>query len=124
MNDFIKLTISQIKKLAVDNIKTYFISKKLYSGGGIPNLIFKDDKTIKRIITTDLETACIIAHNTIGFSEEEKNQVERHGGIYNSTDKILKIIEECAKLKIPQEFIPGIILLHLELCDGYRLEQY
>ena len=118
----VELTVKQCQLFATDCLHQYFHTKKLHSGGPIPNSIFTNPQIVSRTLNTSPSQGFVLAHKLLGEPTlEEKREVERSRGIYRSTRIIIEVLEECAKMHIPRRIATGILLLHLELCEGCSL---
>lgn len=108
-----------IKKLAEDYIMLYFGGLELFSGGEIPRSILKSSRYVSLVLNTNMNIGVDAAHLSLGepTAEEVKN-VERNGAIFNSTEKIIGVLSACSRARVPKCFAPGMMLMHLELCEG------
>jgi hypothetical protein len=116
----VKFAVSRVQKSTQDYIQVFFHSRSLYSGGPIARQILQHPDTISLVANTVPEDGIKKAWQLLGEpSAEQKKKAEKVGGIYDNSLKIVKLLEECASLNIPKKFAAGLMLLHLELCEGY-----
>ena len=114
--------VDMSKKLAEDYIKAYFINRNLYSGGKIPKAVLSDKNYISVVLNTfSISYGIFKAHKMMGFDKVEVQPFKRKGTILPSSEMILTVLKACAKLSIPKCFAAGILLIHLELCEGYTM---
>jgi len=108
--------------LASDYMKMYFGQRSLYSGGSIPLRILNDPVYISSILNTTVEKSARLAHEFMDEpSEEEQKAAQKKGGICRNVELLISILNTCGEMRIPKCFIGGIVLAHLELCEGIRV---
>lgn len=98
------------------NIKSYFADKKFKSGKRIDDSIYNCNYYINLLLTTTMSEAVPIAYRNM----QEYNIVN------NDEDEIryvLKIIKNIQR-HVPQDFVAGILLMHLELIEGIEICLY
>ena len=102
--------------LVSKNIKSYFIDKKFKNGKEIDDNIYNCNYYINLVLTMTMSEAVPIAYRNM----QEYNVKD------NDEDEIryiLKIIKNIQK-HVPQDFIAGILLMHLELIEGIEICLY
>jgi len=111
-----------LESLASDYMKAYFNQKNLYCGGSIPTGIFHDRTFISYIFNTTIEESTKLAYAHMDQpTEEEERDAKKRGGICRDVKLLVSILNTCGEMRIPKCFHGGIILAHLELCEGVRV---
>jgi hypothetical protein len=112
-NQNFSLFYEKINLLISKNIKSYFSDKKLKNGGDINKSIYKCEHYIDMLFRTHMSDAILIAYRNM----QEYNIKD------NDEDEIryvLKIIKNIQK-HVPQDFVGGMLLMHLELIEGIEI---
>lgn len=103
-------------------ITDFFEGKQWYCGGEIPNKELFAKNKINFIEQVELADAITLFHEQIclslRISEEEYDNTIKH----DSSNKILKIMKDCAERGIAQSRAGGMLLLHLDIIDGFNLD--
>jgi len=111
-----------LRCLASDYLKMYFAQRSLYSGGPIPPRLFDDPTYISHVLNMTVGDSAKLAHEFMGEpSDEESKEVQKKGGICSHVELVLSILNTCGEMRIPKCFIGGIVLAHLELCEGIEI---
>lgn len=115
-----KFKVERAKRTASDYIRLYFRNKKLYSGGDIPKSVIEDKKYISIVLNTVISHGIYKAHKMMGeVNNNQLRMIQRNGELLPSTETIIQVLDLCSKLNIPKRFAAGILLIHLELCEGW-----
>ncbi len=110
---------SNLKGLARDYIQLYFSDMKLFNGGPIPKSLLKRSVSVSAVLNHNICDGCDKAHAGLGDATPAEMQVvQNNGAIAPNSKQIIAILNHCAELRIPKCFAAGIMLLHLELCEG------
>tara|TARA_Y100000034_G_scaffold136518_1_gene213542 strand:- start:4581 stop:5036 length:456 start_codon:yes stop_codon:yes gene_type:complete len=110
---------SNLKGLAGDYIQLYFAELSLFNGGPIPKSLLKRAVCVSAVLNTNICDGCDKAHLSLGEPTPAQRQaVQKSGAILPNSEQIIAILNRCAKLRIPKCFAAGIMLIHLELCEG------
>jgi hypothetical protein len=113
--------IKELKNLALDYMNLYFYDKDLYSGGSISTRLLKSPEYISAVLNTLMTEGTDEAWGVLGSpTKEEIKKVEQGLGIFKNTEHIISILNQCADVEVPKCFAPGILLMHLELCEGVK----
>jgi hypothetical protein len=105
-----------IKPFVVASIKNYFKEKKLYNGKKIHSSLFDLPYYTDVVLKTNVSDGVIKAYKLI----EENNFLNLNcesKDIPEDIRYIVNLIKEIQKF-VPQEFVGGMLLLHLELIEG------
>ena len=100
----------------INYLRSFFEDKKNADNEEIDILSLCDDLNLSLLRNMDLETAVSITYDA---AEED--------GLANSHDEVqmvLDVLDECRIKKIPQNFIPGILLIYLEICEACSWKEY
>ena len=113
--------IKELKNLASDYMSFYFYNRELYSGGPISTQLLKSPEYISAVLNTLMIDGTDGAWGVLGSpTKQEIKKVERGMGIFQNTEHIISILRQCAEAEVPKCFAPGILLMHLELCEGVK----
>ncbi len=113
------LLLTDLKLLAGYYIRRYFEGKKLDTGCLIPCHVGDLDRYVLLVLNTAINNGIKNTHEILGPTPRiEQKQVENNGHVSDNTMKIIGILRECSQKGIPKCFAGGILLMHVELCDG------
>ncbi len=116
-------------ELAKIAIKRFFETMSYHSGGPISKSRLCSDEYVNLVINIEIPSAIDIGYALI------KQHGEKYGyfaktGFYNQkiqegesidTKIWMSVMQRCHSLHILQEYIGGIFLIYLELCEGIKL---
>jgi len=105
-----------------DYIVKFFKNKEMYCGGSIPDHILLTDNNIFMVLGTGLERAMQFAYAAIARAGSHSSEVISESLVPDDVKFIISIIRAIERFRIPPEYIPGIILLYLEFCEGIVVE--
>ncbi len=95
----------------------FFDSQEMYCGGKIPEHFLLTDEKVALVASTDLESGTKIAYEIIAkdgnYSTEASESL-----VPEDVKLVLRVFRMCARMRIPKRFIPGIVILYLEFCEG------
>lgn len=106
-------------RLAKYQINKFFKDKEYYYGGLIPLELLISKRYIDLLL--DIEglikkiDAVYQAIEGIFYDEEKLS-------IPSDIQYVLSLLSMCAKAKIPRDYAFGIIIMHLELCEGIEVD--
>lgn len=107
----------------VNSLNKFFSRKQWYAGGPIPPELIHTKRNYNLVKNIDIVHAIDIGYN--GISKTMKNngklartQRELDLDIYLA----LRVIHQCERMGIPQDYIGGLFLLYLELCEKVELQ--
>lgn len=106
--------VEDAKKLARQYIGVYFEGKQMYCGGPIPKKVLDSPKYSTLVVNTDIIDGVEKTYNLIECEEPDAE----NGSITKEMQFVIAMLQECAKLKIPKCFAGGLLLMHLQLCEG------
>ena len=107
------LFYEKINLLISENIKSYFADKKLKNGRDINKNIYKCEYYMSMLLRISMSDAILTAYRNM----QEYNIKD------NDEDEIryvLKVIKNIQK-QVPQDFVGGMLLMHLELIEGIEI---
>src|SRR5262249_46369026 len=95
-------------------IEQFFHNRQLGSGGPVPReRLFRPEHV--KLLKIELIPAVDIVYAALGrVNSLARTKYDKHVGIR----LIPKVLHACERRNIPQNFIPGILLLYLELCEN------
>lgn len=124
MSDIYDLIADYERKEAV--IRQFFQEESWYCGGPIPDDLLCNDRNVF-LLSLAFEDAIDIGHASVakkGCLAREHPELDLVAGRvskYASVKLFPKILGICAKRRIPQNFIGGILLIYLEICERVPL---
>lgn len=111
--------IDEIKPIVKKAMSNYFHDKKLHNGNPIDSYIFELPHYTNLVINTNIIDGVRNAYKII-----EDNQFiyldEFSGPIEQDVIYMINLIRQIHK-RVPQDFVGGIILMHLELIEGLEV---
>lgn len=92
------------------SLRKFFKTKNWYNGGPIPDELIYTRRNFRLLQNVSLFEAVGLAYESIAKSPKSNNK---------NYDLIttIKVLRNCEKKKIKQEYIGGLLLLYLELCE-------
>lgn len=106
--------VEEIRNLSKKCIEKYFQDKISFDGNKISSKTFLRNEYIDLVVKTDIISAVDLAYNLIKKNELNPNLTD----IVNDDVKyVVGLIHQIQKI-MPQEFVGGILLMHLELIEG------
>lgn len=97
-----------------NSIGTFFSDKKWYNGGSIPDELLYTKTNFRLINRITIADAIKLAYDSINVGKTlVKTGYSQNGEMYLT----LRILQDCGKKHIPQDYIGGLLLLYLELCE-------
>jgi hypothetical protein len=99
-------------------IKEFFSDKSWYCGGPVPESTLYSLRSFRLVRNLPLEKAL-----DIGFKGIKKAKLSCPAKYSKNSDTELsmKLLRECGRRNIPQEYIGGLFILYLELCEKIDL---
>ena len=89
-----------------------------FSDKNISKQILHSDKYLNLLINTDFVKGVDLVYQIIGINCNN----DRKGQLPSDVSYLLAMLRDCSRRDIPRQFAIGIIIMHLELCEGYKLE--
>lgn len=109
----------EIRPILIKIIKNYFSDKKLYDGRDIDLNWFDLPYYSETVLSTTVTDGVLKAYKII--EENGIDESEFYGDeIQSEIRYIIDLIKNIQKY-VPQEFVGGMILLHLELIEGFEI---
>ena len=108
----------EIRHIIIKTIKNYFSNKKLYNGKDIDLSWFDLPYYSELIISTTVSEGVLKAYKII--EENNFSEIDFDNDIASDIKYLIRTIKNIQKY-VPQEFIGGMILLHLELIEGFEI---
>lgn len=114
--------VEDIKALARSYMCGFFAAKKLPSGRLIPREILESPRYLSFVMNLDISTGMDLIYTTLDAKNKPTVDLEKHKK--NNLDDIkyvLNLLSQCASFGIPKHFAAGIIIMYLEICEGYKI---
>lgn len=123
-------------RLTIQSIELYFEDKPFHCGGPIPPKHLYSEKNIHLVRDCDFGKGIEACHevlstksalglastNLIGLSMKQRLALQARARESN-VRTLLGILQEVKNAGMPREFHPGLILLHLKFCLGYKISE-
>jgi hypothetical protein len=97
------------KLMAKEAIEQFFWDKQLKWGGPIPERVLYTESNIHRVIHTTIIEG---VDQTYAMIWEKRP---------NAQEKVVEILNQCAKRYIPKPFAGGILVIYFNICEGFGL---
>jgi len=110
--------VEELKILAASYLVNFFKDREMHCGGNIPRCLLCSDQNISMVLNTNLEKGIKRAYKGIELNGNIATETENESLVAEDIKLVVAIIKGCAIAKVPPEFIPGIVLLYLEYCEG------
>lgn len=110
------LTREEKKKFASESMKVFFNQHR------IPRSVLFNKKNVEMVVDTPLIEAVQRVHSVLPDEVTDKRRSFKRDHLPESTEKIIQVMNNCAKLYIPKTFAPGIMLLYFRFCEGFEIE--
>lgn len=106
-----------LREIAV-SIDMFFLDKSWHAGGQIPDELLHNKRNYKLINNATLIDALDLAYKCIAVCRTlAKTGYQRNADVRVA----IRVIHECERHGIPQDYIGGMLLLYLELCEKVEL---
>jgi len=96
----------------------FFASRQMYCGGAIPLRLLCSERNITMVRTTELEPGIRKAYSGIEMAGHIATETDNESLVADDIKIVVAIMRACAIEKVPPKYIPGIVLLYLEFCEG------
>ncbi len=107
--------VEDIKALAKSYIYGFFAKKKHHSGGLIPLDALDSPRYLSLVMNLDISTGMDLIYQALDArSEPGTTKLE-------DIKYVLDLLNQCSRFGIPKYFAAGIIIMYLELCEGYEV---
>ena len=112
-------SIKEIRPIVIKSIKNYFFNKKLYNGNKIDYSWFDLPYYSELVLKTDVTNGVLKAYRII----EENNFLDTDSEGQDIGEDIRYMLNLISNIQrfVPQEFVGGMILLHLEIVEGLQV---
>jgi hypothetical protein len=111
--------IEEIKPIVRKAMSNYFDDKKLHNGNPIDPNIFESSYYTNLLISTNIIDGVKNAYKIIEDNQFLQSE-EFSGPIEQDVIYIINLIRQIHK-RVPQDFVGGMILMHLELIEGLEV---
>lgn len=112
--------LGDVNELSRQYIERFFADREMHCGGGIPDYLLFSKYNISLILNTNIENGVKRAYHAIAQAERFPPCVDS-GIVPDDVKLVMAILKQCAKVGIPKEFAAGVMLLHLEYCEGISI---
>lgn len=114
--------VEDIKALARSYMCGFFAKKKLHSGGLIPLDTLESHRYLSFVMNLSISDGMGLIYATLDAQKTPTKNLEKHKkGNLEDIKYVLGLLNQCARYGIPKYFAAGIIIMYLELCEGYNV---
>lgn len=99
------------------HIDLFFVDK-LLGDDPVPFEILHQPHYVNLVLEAKI-TECEVLNKRSGV--DAIYQAIDSGNDDNDIKKLISLLDECAKKKIPHAYKIGIIIMYLEICEGYKI---
>jgi hypothetical protein len=115
--------VDDTKMLARYHIDTYFKDKQYYCGGQIPKSLLQLERYITIVLNRDIHNSIDAIYSAIGEdSNLNEDELDRKGTVPNDVRRLITLLNMMAHAGIPREFHVGMVIMHLEICEGLTIK--
>ncbi len=100
----------------------FFEGREMHCGGKIPACLLYSARNISLVLNTCLEKGIQKAYRAIEIAGSHMTEAPNDSVVAEDVKLVIAAMRSCACKGIPQEWIPGIVLLYLEYCEGVEFE--
>lgn len=113
-----------LKVLVHHYIDRFFDDKHYHSGGPIPNKFLHSPRYLNMVMDYDICNGIDFVYGALDgqFAPLEVEVLEKKGQLPEDVKYVIGLFDKCAQAGVPKAFCVGIALMHLELCDGYKVK--
>jgi len=115
--------VNDLNMLAKYYFDLYFCDKTGPAGLPWPRSVLHSAENTSKVLNTDICRGMEEVYKMIGveYSAEEYRHFERQGQLPSDVKYVISMLHECSRKGIPKQFAIGIFLMHLKLCEEYKL---
>ncbi len=110
-------------ELAKKYINIFFSGREYHSGGKLSRYELETPYYISLVLNTEISNGFELAYDMMGGENLDYQFEEEDTTITKDMSKVLTLLTECANLRIPKMFASGIIVMYLEVCEGFEPPQ-
>lgn len=118
-NNDINKFILEIEPIIKQCIKNYFVNKNFHDGEKIENYVLELPYYVSLLLNTTVSEGVNKAYKIIEENNFANNSV-LDDSIAEEVRYMISLIKRIQKF-VPQEFVGGMILMHLELIEGLEI---
>lgn len=112
--------LEEIDALAKQAISSYFLKQEMYDGNLIKKSLIHLPYYISLVRNTSVSEGVVTAYKMIEDCNFRDSVSLNRSALAEDVKFVLGIIKKIEK-KVPQEFVGGILLMHLELFEGLEI---
>ena len=112
--------IKTLKELASVYLLAYFKDRQMHFGGPIPKNVLLSDRNLNIVLSTPFAEGADEVHAAFVYKPRPANHNQAE--IPFQTKRFLDLLAEVSKFGIPIEFKAGVMLLHLQFCEGSTIK--
>lgn len=105
-----------LKKFAKASINCFFMDKKWFCGGKIPESQLYTDDNIKTVLRTPFDEPTFDLIHKYLTKVPKKKGYDDSCGVPWTVTFLISMLEQMAQFHIPKEFQPGLVLLYFKFC--------
>jgi hypothetical protein len=110
--------VPDVKMLVKGHLIDFFDGREMHCGGNIPQCLLCSEQNISMVLNTRLEKGIHRAYKGIALDGNISTEAASDSLVPEDIKMVVSVMNAAAKRKIPPQYIPGIVLLYLEYCEG------
>lgn len=112
-----------LRKMALEGIKSFFADKSWFVGGPIPECELLSDLSIDTVLKTpfDGDIFNFIHEECLKKVPQPKSFIDE--GVPWTVSFLIKMFSDMKKLGLPKDFQPGFTLLYFKFCKGVKIPE-
>lgn len=118
---FVKKFPEKVKELVFYHVNRYFHDKSMHCGGKIPRYMLRDSKRLSAVMNFDIMQGVELAYKSLEYLLEEDKGFALNGDSTEDIKLVTTALSKLSRAGVPQQFAGGMLLLHLEFIDGYKI---
>lgn len=120
-----KISVEEMVAKIQKQIHTFFEDKEMHFGGPITRNKLNEVYYVCLLIDIDLLKAIKIAYTLMGIETEHLDEdSDEDLEITEDIQMVLNVLHDGASKGVDKEFLGGILLMHLELCEGHSIREF
>lgn len=110
---------ADLRELVIFYLDMFFSGKKSKSGEAISPHLYRNEEVIDLIMNLSMSNGIDMIYSILKKKFKEKTT---KGKLPADIDYTINILRHCARMGIPRNYAPGIIIMYLKLCEGLNFE--
>lgn len=116
--------VDSLRILAKQYMIYFFADKEMHCGGKITESFLFQPRRLYAVMNMNFCKAVDKAYNCMK-SDLDEDYLQRcvdQGKLSPDVEKVIETLDMLGAARVPQQFLGGMLLLYLELCEGVKIE--